>query len=740
MRAKPVEVAKSTVARVDRALPESGEWPIGRIVLARLATYAVLVTVLVLLHPVHPWSMAFTGAVLIVLVVAAQHRWRLPPPEGWDTTEARRAALIAGLLAVGGAMFVVVGLDDAVPREQQSIHAGLLFMGIASAFLGAGLLESILRRKGGHWYLVAAAGLGVAVTAYVLGIVFLGRGWWTWLPLVAVLVAPVFVGICSEWVIRASAPAWRPLPVGRRPVLAAVAGAIVVLLTLRAFGALEWWAVWWLVPVVPAIALVVARLRGQRRLDRVSIGVLAGAAVLAGVPVVLMEVTGFPAHLIWLFTVLALLVWFIAVDSEIDVLFLVVLAAVVWSGLPRSVPLTEVARVEPGQPALVALGDSFISGEGAQTFFEGTNVRLRNECRRAPTAYPVLLATGADAREAIGSLIFLACSGARADEVVSRPQYPDEPVGGPDVLQADGTWRPGRSQLDQLAQILEEYQPQPAVVLVSIGGNDAGFGTIARTCFAPGACHDLAERWLVPLFDPDGGLPDRLDHAYDAIADVAGEAPVVVVPYPIPLAPASCEASTLSDAEHRFLHDFTVALNATIEAAAARAGFQFADDVATALLESGGALCGGADPGVNWVDLNPVGGSLSQTANPRNWLHNSLHPNARGHATIASALGEWLDDHLADEAPEPDPDQQFACHGPAADPRCPELAPPTGPVPDACLEERPDDPDACERAWMLDQFRRVAPAASFAVGLLVLAQWLVGVQLIAWWRAGRDQR
>lgn len=734
MKATSVEMARAAVSRVGAVLPAAGEWSIGRIVMVRLATYAVLVTILVLFHPVHPWSMAFTGAVLIVVVVAVQHRWRLPPPETWDPDAARRSALIGLALAVGGLLFVVVGIDDAVPRDQQSLHSGLLFMGIASMFLGAGLLESILRRKGGRWYLVAGVLLAVAIVAYVVGLLLLGRGWWTWVPLVAVLVSPPLVGICSEWVIRRNAAAWQGQPIKRRAVLAAMAGVAVLLLLARATGLVEWWLVWWLVPIAPAVALIVVRVRSGRGLDSATGGLVAAGAVLVAVPLVLVEVTGFPAHLVWLLTVLALVIWFIVVDNEIDVLFLVVLAAVVWSGLPRSVELPPDAHVEPGRPTLVALGDSFISGEGAQAFFDDTNVRLRNECRRAPTAYPVLLATGEGGHDPVGSVVFLACSGARADQLVSRPQYPDEPVGGPEVLQADGTWRSGRSQLHQLTELMERYEPEPAAVLVSIGGNDSGFGTIARTCFAPGPCTDLGERWVRPLLDDVDGLPAELDRTYASIAEVVGDAPVVVVPYPIPLAPHSCEASTLSNREHRFLHDFTITLNAVIEEAAARAGFAFAGDVAESLLASGGALCGGSEPGVNWVDLNPVGGSLSQTANPRNWLHNSLHPNERGHRTIAAVLRAWLDENLDDGRPAPDPGAELVCDGSAADPRCPDLEPPSRPLPDVCIEERPEDPDACERAWMLDQVRRTTPTASVALGLLVTAQWFLGVQLIAWWR------
>lgn len=737
MKASRVEQAKAAVGRVSALVPAGGEWPIGRIVAVRIATYAALVTVLVIAHPVHPWSMVATGLVLMIVVVWVQHRWRLPPPELWDPSDARRGALTGAALAVGGLLFVVVGIEDAVPRDQQSLHSGLLFMGLASTFLGAGLLESILRRKGGRWYVASAALLAGAVIAYLLGLVLMGRGWWTWLPLVALLVSPPLVGICSEWVIRRLGAAWPDPTTPRRALVGALAAVAALLVAARAVGFVEWWVVWWLVPVAPAVALVVLRIRSRRGVDPSTIGLGLAAVVVTAVPVVLVEATGFPAHLVWLLTVLALLLWFIVVDNEIDVLFIVVLAAVVWSGLPRSVDLAPEVHVEPGRPALVALGDSFISGEGARTFFDGTNVRHRNECRRAPTAYPVLLAAAGEATP--DSLTFLACSGARASQLVARPQYPDEPIGGPDVLQSDGTWGPGRSQLHQLSDVIEAHDPEIEVVLVSIGGNDSGFGTIARTCFAPGPCTDLGERWVRPLLDDAAGLPAELDRTYAAIAEVVGDAPVVVVPYPIPLAPHSCEASTLADGEHRFLHDFTVTLNAVIEESAARAGFAFAGDVADSLLDSGEALCAGGEPGVNWVDLNPVGGSLSQTANPRNWLHNSLHPNERGHRTIATVLDDWLDEHLDDGRPAPDPDARLVCNGSGADPRCPDLDPPSRPLPDACVEERPDDPDACERVWMLEQVRRSAPAASVALGILVVAQWFVGVQLVAWWR-GRSDR
>ncbi|MFK8023216.1 MAG: hypothetical protein AB8G26_04555, partial [Ilumatobacter sp.] len=84
---------------------------------------------------------------------------------------------------------------------------------------------------------------------------------------------------------------------------------------------------------------------------------------------------------------------------------------------------------------VVAFGDSFISGEGARDFFESTDQKGsdRNECRRAPTAYPALVAldddgepVGHDDGSELGAidglsvtgLDFFACSGAKLADVL----------------------------------------------------------------------------------------------------------------------------------------------------------------------------------------------------------------------------------------------------------------------------------------------------------------------------------
>ena len=77
-----------------------------------------------------------------------------------------------------------------------------------------------------------------------------------------------------------------------------------------------------------------------------------------------------------------------------------------------------------GSPVIAALGDSFISGEGAASYFEGTNVKGTSECRRAPTAYPNRLVR--QPPEVLDDdLVFVACSGDNAIDIYGGTRVSD---------------------------------------------------------------------------------------------------------------------------------------------------------------------------------------------------------------------------------------------------------------------------------------------------------------------------
>lgn len=108
--------------------------------------------------------------------------------------------------------------------------------------------------------------------------------------------------------------------------------------------------------------------------------------------------------------------------------------------------------VPPDKLHIAALGDSFSSGEGT---FDYTNTG--NDCHRSEKAYGPLLA----AKSQPSTLTFRACSGAVTDDFLSsNPRNQNEP-----------------------AQTVPSSLPSDTeVVVLTIGGNDAGFAEVIDQC------------------------------------------------------------------------------------------------------------------------------------------------------------------------------------------------------------------------------------------------------------------
>jgi lysophospholipase L1-like esterase len=438
-----------------------------------------------------------------------------------------------------------------------------------------------------------------------------------------------------------------------------------------------------------------------------------GGVVLAAGVVLLAVQNVHPVLLVWLTIGVLVLVVAIASNTEADVIIVAAVVVLVWALAPRDAAMAPPVVTEAGQTVLVAMGDSFISGEGAPRFYEGTNVRGENECRRAPTAYPVLLAERGV--EGAQGLVFVACSGARADPATGQL--------------AD--------QISQARAQLEAGRLTPSMVLVSIGGNDAWFGHIATTCVLPGDCSKIGQRWLDHL----GTLGPTLDAAYTLLRTELGDlgAPIVVVPYANPIAGVGCEASTFTMAEHRFLHAYTEELNVQIMDAAKRNGLNVATTMRAALRKTSLRLCDApADQvGVNFLAANPVAGVLRDRVNPRHWFHNSLHPNPRGHQALADVFEQWR--ARFDELPAPGPEPQPNAGRPVV-PR---------------LEILIGDPrfDHCGRAdteltfcekttaqWRFDETLRTVRLAAVPLLALAVGAWLLSLAALARLRDRDRQR
>ena len=121
-------------------------------------------------------------------------------------------------------------------------------------------------------------------------------------------------------------------------------------------------------------------------------------------------------------------------------------------------------------------------------------------------------------------LEFFACSGALANQVWDKPQVTPGSAGD-----AIGT----RPQIDN------PVRSTPDLVLISIGGNDALFGSVGRGCALPGSCVDIKH-----IFD--GNLADvrkKVTVALTKVSERFPRSPILVVPYPqmLPTPPAAGE-------------------------------------------------------------------------------------------------------------------------------------------------------------------------------------------------------
>jgi lysophospholipase L1-like esterase len=290
--------------------------------------------------------------------------------------------------------------------------------------------------------------------------------------------------------------------------------------------------------------------------------------------------------------------------------------------------------LNPGEHSkvLVALGDSYMSGEGASVYYTGTDDGGGNTCRRSPTAWAAM----AGQERPFDGLAFLACSGALTRNV--RSDQSSKPV--PEAQ----TGEPG-TQLAQYRNLQAHSHFTPALVVLGIGGNDAGFSTIGLMCVAPGDCSSKKGLWLDGLNQVEA----MLRSTYAEVRAQFPLTPVVVIPYPDPIANGKrqCDQVALSTNERQFITDFLHNLNARAKKAAADYGFYYLTAMQDSLATSHLQLCDPLNegrPGLNFIGLRSVNGIAEQRFSPANWAHNSLHPNERGHAAMLRVFQNWLVD------------------------------------------------------------------------------------------------
>jgi lysophospholipase L1-like esterase len=436
---------------------------------------------------------------------------------------------------------------------------------------------------------------------------------------------------------------------------------------------------------------------------------------------VLLGALGLAVYLLstdWLLTAAVLAIAVVLVvavvsNTHADVALVLAVASLV-AAAPLEEPEPDALTPVAGADTVVALGDSYMSGEGASVYYAGTNDAAGDhQCRRSPTAYAARLVVE---KHRFDRLVFLGCSGARTYNVVATA---DDPGHARAQTGETGT------QVDQL-QKLRESNPgfRPSLVLVGIGGNDAGFATIGEICLAPGDCS--SQRTLF-----EHNLPSvrrALFATYSSIRKAVPGVPVLAIPYPQPIADTRrCNGVALTQPERDFIRSFVDQLDRTVETAASQAGIYYAAEMKGSLAAKRIQLCATSksNAGINFVDLRSVSGLTAQRFNPARWLHNSLHPNDRGHAAMLETLETWISSH---------PDVTAGGRTPA-------------PVPAGAVTE-PDPPcsmtvtdnPSCQqlaREWEMRELRSRAwwSVGSVLLGLLLV--WAVSVIILGRVRAMR---
>jgi lysophospholipase L1-like esterase len=266
-----------------------------------------------------------------------------------------------------------------------------------------------------------------------------------------------------------------------------------------------------------------------------------------------------------------------------------------WCALIGCALLLVAAQPAAGQ--LVALGDSYSSGEGAPPFQPRTAPPF-GKCHRSTRAWPLLVAGRLGFRG-----ISYACSGDETKDLLANQ------VG------------------------LLEGVRRASIVTLTIGGNDAGFKDVLIRCGAKSSCipsltGDNADNLDRAIDNVGRSLPAVYERVQDAMP--AG-ARLVVVGYPrlFPTAPDTRTCAFfgwISQPEARRLNEYGARMNDRIEQAAARADVAFID------VEDDFARHEVSCRGEQWINRVQVSDTISY----------SFHPNLFGQRALAERVATAL--------------------------------------------------------------------------------------------------
>lgn len=297
----------------------------------------------------------------------------------------------------------------------------------------------------------------------------------------------------------------------------------------------------------------------------------------------------------------------------------------------------------------LALGDSFASGEGAYNYKLSTDLDT-NKCHISLDSYPYLISNelGFGQRESV------ACSGAQIKDVFQtsrklpysedRPQASGKDESTYDVEIFDG-FLPGYRRQHEFVE-----EKKPAVVTLSIGGNDINFGKKLQYCIlTPYSCYNNQEARQKILKEIKGQF-QKLTTTYQELRKSNPFTRIYVIGYPKIVMPGGNCANNvrLSGEELQLAEDIESDLNTMIKRATERAGVFYVD---TSNAFMGTRLC----EAESWklaVNGITAGNDKFLPFNLGPLGNETYHPNKLGHIKYKQAI-LTATNNLTTAMPEP---------------------------------------------------------------------------------------
>lgn len=290
---------------------------------------------------------------------------------------------------------------------------------------------------------------------------------------------------------------------------------------------------------------------------------------------------------------------------------------------------------------LLAMGDSYISGEGAYSYRDGTDTP-NNKCHLSTQSYPYLL--GAQYADEYHSV---ACSGA-VTENITTPTYPNQlrpSISQDSYNDSDIKEIINANIVGAIQQLKYVSGLKPNAILLSIGGNDIHFADLVTACVLSGPgepCYGKQSERKI-LLDMLYNMHARLTETYQKIlSESAADTKLYVIGYPQVVNPTgNCAVNVhLDDQELQFAYLLIDRYNAVLKNAAESVGAVYVD-TSTALV--GHRLCDTANDGVNGLtdgDDKALGVQLWSGSFSFGIGNESYHPTAEGHRLLSAAIAK----------------------------------------------------------------------------------------------------